>query len=213
MRFMKVDYTYTKVIIWINVAIFFLFWIFSYFIDPVKIFQFAALTPSLVFSKYFIWTLVTSMFLHTLTIHLFVNMISLFFMGRFVEPLIGRKRFLQVFFFSGIFAGLLHVAVSYFTGSNMNIPAIGASGAIMGLAGLLAVLIPKQKVLLFFVIPMPLWMLGIILVALVILNPSIGGITIGNVAHLGGFVAGALYGFYLTNRYQQKVKMLRQVYH
>ncbi len=212
MRFMKVDYNYTKLIIGINVAIFFLFFIFSFIIDPLEIFRFTALTPSLVVGEYFIWTLFTSLFLHTLPIHLFFNMISLFFIGKFVEPLIGRRRFLQVFLISGIFAGILHVAVSYMTGTDLNIPAIGASGSIMGLVGLLAVLIPKQKVLLFFIIPMPLWVFGILLVGLVIFNPQIGGITVGHIAHLGGFVAGALYGFYITARYHQKVKMLRQVY-
>lgn len=209
---MRVNYTYTKIIIGINVAIFFLFFLSSLFIDPSEIFRFGALTPSLAVGQYFIWTFVTSIFLHTMTIHLLFNMISLFFVGRFVEPLIGRKRFLHVFFLSGIFAGLLHVAVSYWTSSGLDIPAIGASGAIFGLLGLLAVLIPRQKILLFFVIPMPLWVLGVILLTLLILNPQIGGVTIGHIAHLGGFVAGAIYGFYLVKKYPQKIQMLRQVY-
>ena len=209
---MRVNYTYTKIIIWINVAIFFLFYASSFFIDPAQVFMLSALTPSLLIGKYYIWTLVTSMFLHTLPIHLFFNMISLFFIGRFVEPLIGRKRFMTVFFLSGILAGLLHVGVSYWASSGLDVPAIGASGAIMGLVGLLAVLIPRQKVLLFFVIPMPLWFFGVLLLALVIFNPQIGGVAIGHIAHLGGFAAGALYGLYIAKKYPQKVQMLRQVY-
>lgn len=214
MVFMKVDYNYTKVIIGINIAIFFLFYGLSFFLfDVGQIFRWMSLTPSILIGDYFVWTPLTSIFLHTIPAHLFFNMISLFFIGRFVEPLIGRKRFLQVFLISGIFAGLLHVLVSYLTKSGLDVSAIGASGAILGLVGVLAVLIPKQKILLFFVIPLPLWVLGILLVALVILNPQLGGVTIGHIAHLGGFVAGAIYGAYLVMKYPQKVKMLRQVYH
>ena len=95
--------------------------------------------------------------------HLFVNMISLFFIGNFVEKLVGRKRFFWLYMLSGLFAGLLFVFLAYFFGvselgarifGSPEIFAVGASGAIFALAGLLAVLTPKLRVYVFFIIPM-----------------------------------------------------------
>jgi membrane associated rhomboid family serine protease len=91
-------------------------------------------------------------------------MISLFFIGNFVEKLIGRKRFLIFYILSGIFAGLFYVFLSYFFGNasliigtsafnigeklflNPEVYAVGASGAIFALIGVLAVLTPYNKV-------------------------------------------------------------------
>jgi len=55
--------------------------------------KYLALSPSL-FVQGFVWTLLTSMFIHGGFAHLFVNMISMFFIGDLVERLIGKKRYL-----------------------------------------------------------------------------------------------------------------------
>lgn len=87
--------------------------------------------------------------------HLLFNMISLFFIGNFVEKIIGRKRFFWFYLISGILAGLFYVILSYFFGVgyigeklfiNPNIFAVGASGAIFALLGLLSLLTPFNKV-------------------------------------------------------------------
>ncbi len=101
------------------------------------------------------WTLLTSMFMHGGIFHLLVNMFSLFFIGSFCEQLIGRKRFLGIYFLSGILAGLIFIAGAY-AGSNISwghqvlggidTYAVGASGALFGILGILAVLIPRYRV-------------------------------------------------------------------
>jgi membrane associated rhomboid family serine protease len=97
-----------------------------------------------------IWTLITSMFIHANFWHLAFNMFSLFFIGRFLENIIGGKRFLAFYLISGIAACLVAGVLSLIPYSRIfATPAslgVGASGAIFGLAGLLAVLIPKGKV-------------------------------------------------------------------
>jgi len=102
-----------------------------------------------------IWTPLTSMFMHGNITHLLFNMISLFFIGNFVERIIGRKKFFWFYLLSGLFAGLFFVVLSYFFGMselgarifvNPNEFAVGASGAIFALLGLLAVLTPKNRV-------------------------------------------------------------------
>lgn len=101
------------------------------------------------------WTVLTSMFVHIEIWHIFANMISLFFIGNFVERLIGRKRFFWLYIMSGIFAGLFYLFFSYYFGADIlgaklfgrpDIAAVGASGAIFSLVGVLAVLTPYSKV-------------------------------------------------------------------
>ncbi len=106
--------------------------------------QYFALTPSLILQFKILWTIFTSMFLHASFFHLFANMFSLFFIGNFLEKIIGRKRIFWVYIFSGIFGGIAFVLASYFLKTNF--PAVGASGAIFGLLGVLAVLVPYSKI-------------------------------------------------------------------
>ena len=75
------------------------------------------------------WRIVTSMFLHFGIIHLAVNMYGLFSLGRTLEPALGIQRFLLVYFFCGIAAGIASLIF------NVYIISAGASGAIFGLFG------------------------------------------------------------------------------
>ena len=104
-----------------------------------------ALTPSLVLSGRNLWTVLTSMFMHGSFFHIFANLFSLFFIGNFLEKIIGRKRFFWVYIISGIVGGLFFVISSFIFGA-LDVPAVGASGAIFGLLGVLAVLVPHAKV-------------------------------------------------------------------
>lgn len=185
-----------------------------------NIFSLIALQPNAFFSGQ-IWTLLTSMFMHGNFTHLFVNMLSLFFIGNFVEKLIGRKRYFWVYMLSGIFAGLFFVFLSYFFGASdlgarifgsPEIFAVGASGAIFALAGLLAVLTPNLKVYVFFIIPMKMWM-AIIFLLLVLWGASVGAdLPIGNTAHLGGLLFGLGYAFYLKKKYKRKTMVIRKYF-
>jgi membrane associated rhomboid family serine protease len=132
-------FIFIKILIWANVF-------------PI---QYIALSPSLLFEKYYVWTLLTSMFAHQEIWHLLANMFSLFFIGKFVEKLIGRKRFFWLYIVAGLFAGIFYAGFSYLFGSGLFLErifsnpegfALGASGAIFSLLGLLAVLTPKNKV-------------------------------------------------------------------
>lgn len=152
-----------------------------------------------------IWTFITSMFMHAGLFHLFANMISLLFIGGLVEKILGRKRYFWFYLFSGLFAGLLYIIVESFSSSGL--PAVGASGALFGLVGLLMLLTPNLPVYVMF-IPIPIKMKyagpGILIVLWVIsVTANLG---IGNTAHLGGLIAGLVYGIYLKNKYPNKLK-------
>ena len=152
------------------------------------------------------------MFIHANLTHLFVNMLSLAFIGSFVEKLIGKKRFLWLYFGGGLSAALLFIIVAAITQIDLGTLAVGASGAIFALGGILAILTPRLPVLVFFVIPMPMWgamifLLGIMWVLSVTLS-----IPIGNVAHLGGLLLGVGYGLYLKKQYPRKTKMIARYF-
>ena len=127
------------------------------------ILDYVALTPSMILSGKSLWTILTSMFMHGGFFHIFANMFSLFFIGSFLERIIGRKRFFFVYMLSGIVGGLFYILGAMLLGG-LDIPAVGASGAIFGLLGVLAVLVPYSKV---YLIAGPL----IIIVLEVLLGP------------------------------------------
>lgn len=233
--------------------------------------NYLVLQPRLLFQNYYIWTLVTSMFLHAGFAHLFFNMFSLYFIGNFIEKIVGRKRFLYFYLASGIIAGLFFAILAYFFGFGLlervfgspSITAVGASGAIFGLLGILAVLTPRKKVYLIagplvaiiiqvlvesfitsssvltlvnlivsvyfvfsifaifsfsrkflrFALPLELefWLLPFVaIIPLVIIGLFIP-LPIGNTAHLGGLIAGLVYGIYLRKKYTKKIVMLNRM--
>lgn len=119
-----------------------------------SIFSVFALSANTLFSGA-VWTLLTSMFTHFWLPHLLFNIISLFFVGNFLERIIGRKKFLCFYIISGIFAGIFYSVLSFYFGAselgskifvNPNTFSVGASGAIFGLVGLIAILTPFMKV-------------------------------------------------------------------
>ena len=139
------------------------------------------------------WVLVTSTLAHGSFGHLFGNAIFLYFLAPTVERLVGTRRFVILFLIGGAVAGLFQVYLeSYLYGGDGG--ALGASGGLMMVMGILVVLLPRQKVyLLFPPIPIPMWALGAFYVTLDLvgaLNPADG---IGNFAHLSGLAFGALF--------------------
>ncbi|MCH7850865.1 MAG: rhomboid family intramembrane serine protease [Nanoarchaeota archaeon] len=171
-----------------------------------------ALQPLRILGGEGLWTFFTSMFMHAGLGHLFINMISLMFIGGFVEKLVGKKRFLSLYFAAGIFAGIFFVLFEAIVGGNLNIYAVGASGAIFGLGGLLAILTPRLPVLVFFIIPLPMWM-AMVFLMVVLWSLSVGlGLPIGNTAHLGGLLIGVGYGLYLKHKYPHRTKMISRYF-
>ena len=130
------------------------------------------------------WRLVTGGFLHDGLFHLFVNMISLWFVGSALEPAIGRVNFLAVYFVSllaGSFGALWF---------QPGIPTLGASGAIFGIFGALIIVAYKRGI--------PIWQsgLGYVLVFNLLFSLTVRGISVGD--HLGGLVGGLITGWLIV---------------
>ncbi len=182
--------------------------------------DYIALRPSNILQGKYLWTFLTSMFMHGGFFHLFANMISLFFIGGLVEKIIGRKRYFWFYMISGILAGLFFVLSSLFFTSDMSAYAVGASGAIFALVGMLVLITPDLPVYVMF-IPIPVKMKYaapglLVLLWLISVTPiAFGGqqIPIGNTAHFGGLLVGLVYGIYLRNTYPNKVKNISKMFH
>ena len=91
-----------------------------------------ALIPAAVLQDGQWWRIVTGAFLHGGLLHIGVNMMSLWFLGRFIELALGSWRMFVVYMFSLVVSGL---GIVYF--SDPMVPTVGASGAIFGLFGAL----------------------------------------------------------------------------
>jgi membrane associated rhomboid family serine protease len=205
------NFNTTFLIVLVNVLCFFIFSILIYF-KPVFI-QHIALMPSNILQGKFLWTFLTSMFMHGGFFHLFANMFSLMFIGNFLERILGKKRFVLIYLLSGLFAGLLFVLSSLIFVSDFNTYAVGASGALFGLIGVLMLLTPNLPVYIMF-IPIPIKMKyaapGMLI--LLWLISIAGNVPIGNMAHLGGFIFGLGYGFYLRRKYKNKTKYIQRYF-
>ncbi len=205
------SFSVTSIIIFINI---FTFLLFSVLVgtETIKV-DSVAIKPGNIFQGKYIWTFITSMFMHAGFFHLFVNMLSLLFVGSFIEKIIGKKRYFWFYMTAGIFAGLLFVLLSLVFTADINSFAVGASGALFGIVGLMVLLTPNLPVYVMF-IPIPIkvkYAAPGILIVLWLISVA-GNIPIGNTAHLGGLLAGLVYGIYLRNKYKRKTYMLNRYF-
>lgn len=130
------------------------------------------------------WTLVTSIFGHLSLGHLLMNMFGLALFGSILERHIGTKRFLLVFFLSGIFSGIV--------GSFYYEATLGASGAVFGILGALATLRPGMIVWVSFV-PMPMILAAAVWAFLEYMASFTPG-NVANISHLTGLGLGIIIG-------------------
>jgi membrane associated rhomboid family serine protease len=146
------------------------------------------------------WTLLTSEFSHNMFLHFFMNMYVLSSFGPIVERLLGSFRFFGFYIFAGIVSSLSHSLVSAFILREPDLPALGASGAIAGVILLFSMLFPRQKILIFGLIPIPAVWGAVLFIGLdlwgLVAQAGGGGLPIGHGAHLGGAFTGIIYYYF-----------------
>jgi rhomboid family protein len=139
------------------------------------------------------WSPLTAVFLHSANpLHIIFNLIFLYFFGIALEQRVGSRRLLGLFIVAGVLSSIAQVAL-------FGDVALGASGALMGILGTLTVLSPTMQVLFYFV-PLPLWILTVLFVALDISGLFGAPSGVANLAHLAGLAAGLAYGWRLRRR-------------
>jgi len=141
------------------------------------------------------WTVVTYMFTHSDLMHIFFNMLVLWFAGRMFEDLLGPRRILGNYLLGGV-AGFLLYLISYnlfpvFVRFTEGSTILGASAAVMGVFIGIAAYRPDMEVQLLLFGRIKLKWIALIYVVIDLISIRQGGNSGGHIAHLGG----ALYGY------------------
>ena len=168
------------------------------------------LTYGFIPAKFSLLTIFTSMFLHGGLDHLFGNMWYLWIFGDNVEDVLGKVKFLLLYFLSGISA----IFFQYLVDPTSTIPSIGASGAISGVLGAYLLLFPKEKILtsiqfIFIRIPayfvIGFWFLIQFIFGTVSILGGVGS-NIAFWAHIGGFLFGLAFTRLIVRKRRIRLK-------
>ena len=127
------------------------------------------------------WRLLTSGFLHVELMHIALNMLSLFWLGRMIEPALGHARFVAIYFVA-LLGGSLGVMIL-----SPDEATLGASGAIYGLLGAAIVMARNRQISLIQSGLIPILAINFVLTI------SLPGISLGG--HLGGLIGGLVATF------------------
>lgn len=140
------------------------------------------------------WSLITYAFLHADFLHLFFNMLWLFFVGRLFLTFFTQKQFFGLYILSAVFSALV------FIGSYQVIPIlkgtiapmVGASGAIMAILVATAAYAPQYQVRLMLIGTVRLWHVAGVFIVLDLIDVSVSN-SGGHIAHLSGALFGFIY--------------------
>ncbi|MBU6452384.1 MAG: rhomboid family intramembrane serine protease [Cyanobacteria bacterium REEB67] len=143
------------------------------------------------------WRLISSCFLHLAWWHILLNMFGLLFFGYLCEGKLGRLRYTLLYFFCCLGGSLASAAA--FGGTTS---AVGASGAIMGLAGFITALTYLRRDLYKSIVVKQILIASsdIAIIAILygfVFTDFINGPLTDNAGHTGGFIAGMLAAFVL----------------
>lgn len=139
------------------------------------------------------------MFIHADSVHLIFNMMSLYFLGSFLENELifsfgsigGEVHFLILYFLGGLFSTLIPFSRNQ---DNSSYRALGASGAVSAVIFAAIIWNPTMKLsLLFLPIPIPAYIFGPIYLAFEYWADRRGGTGIAHDAHIGGAIFGVIY--------------------
>lgn len=141
------------------------------------------------------WTILSYMFIHGGLMHLFLNMMVLFFFGPRLEARLGPRDFLWLYFVSGLVAAVVSIVTPFVIPAfHPGVGVVGASGAIYGLLLAFAMYWPRDRIVVFVPIPIPVevrWMVVFMTVVALygIAMEALGARQgIAHHAHLGGFL-------------------------
>lgn len=149
------------------------------------------LRPVDVWTRGFIWQIVTYMFLHGGLFHILFNLFALWMFGRSLENVWGTRAFLKYFLVTGIGAGIITTVTPF----NFNNVIIGASGAVLAVLFAYARTWPNNPIYVYFLFPVPAkyFVAFMILIDLLAVAGMPQAGNVAHVTHLGGVLVGWLY--------------------
>lgn len=139
-----------------------------------------------------VWRFLTYNFVHVSFMHFLFNMLMLWMFGDEVAEFMGARKFVGLYIFSGIFAGVFSIPFYLFGSLSPYAMIIGASGALMGVFVAYYKFFPERTLLLFFIIPLKMKYAIWVLIALDIMMSQTND-SIAHFTHLGGVLAGFIF--------------------
>lgn len=137
------------------------------------------------------WALFTSIFAHFGIIHLLMNMVFLYFAGKYFEQIFGAKRLLATYLLGGIVGGLLEFFARMLFPALSDVAVIGASGSIMAIFIAIAFYQPNLKVRFFTLPPFRIIWIAVAFIVFDVIQFNSND-DVAHFAHFGGAIIGAL---------------------
>lgn len=135
---------------------------------------------------YLWWQLLSYGFAHSTrdSMHIFWNMFGLWVFGRQIEEVYGPKELLRIYLVSMLLGGLMWATRAQFSGEAGRL--VGASGAVTAVTLLFCINFPKQTILLMMVLPVPAWVVGVLIIAGDLIGMRVSGENVAFDVHLVG---------------------------
>jgi membrane associated rhomboid family serine protease len=141
----------------------------------------------------FIWQFLTFQFMHGSFGHLLFNSLCLFFFGRPLESMLGKRQFLSLYLLSGFVGGMVQILLGLVS-ERFGGATVGASAGLCGLVATFALLNPQSTIYLFLILPIrAVYFLPIMVATTVLFILLPGDDNVAHGAHLGGIIAGVLW--------------------
>jgi len=166
----------------------------SNFIQEIQVY--GSVYPFLVWQQGYLWQPFTYMWLHGNLMHIAMNMLVLWMFGSQLALVWGPKRFLRYYLLCGIGAGFIIATYPYLASAvgistRLDIPTVGASGAVYGVVLAYSLTWPDRTIMLIFppVAIKAIWIIPVMF----FMTHVMGGGNVSEIGHLGGVVVGWLY--------------------
>ncbi len=179
----KQSFSFTLIVI--NIVVFFITYLMPQLIRYLAIYPYGLLRGGM------IWTPITYMFVHGGFNHLLFNMLFLVFVTPSVESRMGTREFTFYYIFVGALAGLFSVFA--YMASSINVPIVGASGALYGVLLAFATYFPRARFMVFYILPMRAPLALALFAGIDILMHLRGSLGVAHLTHLSGLMFGYLY--------------------
>jgi membrane associated rhomboid family serine protease len=154
-------------------------------------------TPEVLLQPWLWWKLLSYGFAHAPPPdigHVFWNMFGLWVFGRDVESIYGPKEFLRIYLTTIVLGGLVWCLRESLADTNSYL--IGASGAVTAIILLFVLHFPKRTILLMFVLPVPAWVVGLLIIGgniMMLLQAQNSDLSVAFDVHLAGAVFAIAY--------------------
>lgn len=169
----------------INVAIYLVDWAFF---DNGLLQEKLSVAPPVVTQPWLWWKFLSSGFAHADSRHILFNMFVLWMFGRDIELRFGRQEFLRFYLVAIVLGSVIWCMIRLGSEATM----LGASGAVTAVVIAYCRLYPKRTLLLMMVVPVPAWLVGVLIVVLNLVGSRHGDAGIAYEVHL----VGAAFGFF-----------------